>query len=38
MVERNHTPAFWRRIERAMLDYALRKAWLAEQGASLVAT
>lgn len=35
--ERNHTPAFWRRIERAMPDYARRKAWLAERGASLTA-
>jgi predicted metal-dependent hydrolase len=33
--EPNHTPAFWRRVERAMPDYARRKAWLAENGASL---
>lgn len=30
--ERNHTTAFWRKIERAMPDYARRKAWLAERG------
>jgi predicted metal-dependent hydrolase len=35
--ERNHTPALWRRIERAMPDYARRKAWLAAHGASLTA-
>ena len=35
--ERNHTPAFWRRIERAMPDYVRRKAWLAERGANLTA-
>lgn len=33
--ERNHTPQFWRRIERAMPDYARRKAMLAERGAGL---
>ena len=27
-----HTPAFWRRLERAMPDYVQRKAWLAEHG------
>jgi predicted metal-dependent hydrolase len=27
-----HTPAFWRRVERAMPDYEQRKAWLAEHG------
>jgi predicted metal-dependent hydrolase len=30
--EPHHTPAFWRRVERAMPDYAQRKAWLAEHG------
>lgn len=30
--ERHHTPAFWLRVERAMPDYAQRKAWLAEHG------
>lgn len=34
--ERNHTAAFWRRVERAMPDYARRKTWLAENGASVV--
>jgi predicted metal-dependent hydrolase len=35
--ERNHTPAFWQRVKRAMPDYSRRKAWLAERGAILVA-
>lgn len=30
--ESHHTPAFWRRVERAMPDYAQRKDWLAEHG------
>lgn len=30
--EPHHTPAFWLRVERAMPDYAQRKAWLAEHG------
>lgn len=30
--EPHHTPAFWLRVERAMPDYAQRKAWLAEYG------
>lgn len=30
--EPHHTPGFWRRVERAMPDYELRKAWLAEHG------
>lgn len=30
--EAHHTPAFWLRLERAMPDYAQRKAWLAEHG------
>jgi predicted metal-dependent hydrolase len=30
--DRHHTPAFWLRVERAMPDYAQRKAWLAEHG------
>ncbi|MGQ9371712.1 M48 family metallopeptidase [Azospirillum sp. A39] len=28
----HHTPDFWLRVERAMPDFALRKAWLAEHG------
>lgn len=35
--ERNHTPEFWRRVERVLPDYARRKAWLAEWGASFTA-
>jgi hypothetical protein len=30
--EANHTPEFWRRVERALPDYAPRKFWLAEHG------
>jgi type I restriction enzyme, R subunit len=30
--EAHHTPAFWLCVERAMPDYAQRKAWLAEHG------
>lgn len=30
--EPHHTPEFWRRVERAMPDYEVRKAWLAEHG------
>lgn len=30
--EAHHTPAFWLRVERAMPDFAQRKAWLAEHG------
>jgi len=33
LLERNHTPAFWARIARAMPDYLLRKTWLAQRGA-----
>lgn len=28
----HHTPAFWRRVERALPDYERRKAWLAAHG------
>lgn len=35
--ERNHTPEFWRRVERAMPDFELRKAWLAQRGGSHLA-
>jgi hypothetical protein len=31
--EANHSPAFWKRVERVLPDFAARKAWLAEQGA-----
>src|SRR5487761_474666 len=31
--EAHHNPEFWRRLERAMPDFAARKAWLAAQGA-----
>jgi len=34
--ERNHTPRFWQRVERALPDYAQRKAWLAERGGGYV--
>lgn len=30
--EPHHTPAFWRRLERAMPDYEQRKEWLARHG------
>lgn len=30
--EPHHTPEFWRRVERAMPDYTLRKDWLARHG------
>lgn len=33
--EPHHTPAFWRRVERAMPDYARRKEWLAQSGAGV---
>ena len=32
LYEQHHTPQFWLRVERAMPDYAQRKAWLAEHG------
>ncbi len=32
LLERHHTPEFWRRVERAMPDYEQRKVWLAEHG------
>ncbi len=34
--EPHHTPAFWRRVERAMPDHADRRRWLAERGGGLV--
>ncbi len=33
--EPHHTPEFWRRVERAMPDYELRKSWLAARGAEV---
>jgi len=33
--EAHHTSAFWLSVERAMPDYAQRKAWLAEHGAEV---
>jgi predicted metal-dependent hydrolase len=34
LVEPNHTPEFWLKMERVMSDYEQRKRWLAEHGAS----
>jgi len=31
--ERNHSPKFWKGVERAMPDYETRRAWLKENGA-----
>jgi len=36
LLEPNHTPEFWQRVERAMPDYEQRKVWLAEHGAGYV--
>lgn len=36
LVEANHTPEFWLRVERAMPDYEQRRQWLAEHGAEYV--
>lgn len=33
--EPHHTPEFWRRVERALPDYELRKDWLSRNGASV---
>ncbi|KAB7627598.1 M48 family metallopeptidase [Alkalilimnicola sp. S0819] len=35
LLEPHHTPAFWRRLERAMPDYERRKQWLANHGMSV---
>ena len=35
--EAHHTPAFWRRLERAMPDYERRKTWLAKNGGEVEA-
>lgn len=32
LAEPHHSPEFWRRVERAMPDFAARKKWLAENG------
>ena len=37
LLEPNHTPEFWTRVERAMPDHEARKQWLAEHGAGCVA-
>jgi hypothetical protein len=34
--EPHHTRAFWNRVERAMPDFAVRKQWLAENGAEAI--
>ncbi len=36
LTHRNHTPEFWKLIERTMPEFAERKAWLAERGGDLV--
>lgn len=36
MIEAHHTPAFWKRVERVIPDFAMRKQWLREKGPSLV--
>ncbi len=33
--EPHHTPEFWRRVERALPDYEVRKAWLAKCGVEI---
>jgi predicted metal-dependent hydrolase len=33
--EPHHTPEFWRRVERALPDYELRKDWLSRNGAAV---
>jgi predicted metal-dependent hydrolase len=35
--ESHHTPGFWRRLERAMPDFAARKQWLAENARAAAA-
>ena len=37
LLEPNHTPEFWTRLERVMPDYETRKKWLAENGARYLA-
>jgi len=36
LLEPNHTPEFWARVERVMPDYEQRKKWLAEHGGAHV--
>jgi predicted metal-dependent hydrolase len=36
LLEANHSPAFWQRVERVLPDYRRRKQWLAEHGAERV--
>lgn len=36
LLEPNHTPDFWQRIERVLPDYEERKRWLAELGGEFV--
>lgn len=36
LIEPNHTPEFWLRLERAMPDYEQRKQWLAQHGGEYV--
>lgn len=36
LLEPNHTPEFWLRVERALPDYEQRKGWLAEHGGEFV--
>ena len=33
--EPHHTPEFWRRVERALPDFELRKVWLAQHGSTV---
>ncbi len=33
--EPHHTPEFWRRVERALPDFELRKDWLAQHGSTV---
>lgn len=35
-LEMNHSPRFWREVERVMPDYAERKKWLRENGGVLI--
>ncbi|MGE3752782.1 MAG: M48 family metallopeptidase [Planctomycetota bacterium] len=34
--EKNHTPAIWGLVERALPDYERTKQWLAERGGAMV--